>query len=194
MSSHKPDTKTNILNATWRLMELKRGQGVSMSSIAKQAGISRQALYLHFESRTELMIATVNHVDDVKMLSENLQQFRAAKTGLAQLEAYIEVWGNHMPEIFGLAKALLSTKETDEATAAAWQGRMQHLKNYCTQIIESLQQDGMLATHWSTTEAAELFWTMTSIQNWEQLTIECGWSNEQYIQRMTRLLKHTFVT
>ena len=30
-------------------------------------------------------------------------------------------------------------------------------------------------------------------QNWEQLTIECGWSTAQYVERMKTLLRHTFI-
>jgi len=78
MSSKKTDTRTRILTATWHLMEQRRGQGVSMSDIAKAAGISRQALYLHFDSRTELMIATVHYVDEVKGLNERLEKFQEA--------------------------------------------------------------------------------------------------------------------
>ena len=62
-------------------MEQRHGLGVSMGDIAKAAGISRQAVYLHFASRTELMIATTNYVDEVKGLNERLNRFKAATTG-----------------------------------------------------------------------------------------------------------------
>jgi len=42
-------------------------------------------------------------------------------------------------------------------------------------------------------EAIEMLWTMISINNWEQLTIECGWSAEQYIDRMKTLLKRILI-
>ena len=58
MSSHAPDTRTKILQATRQLMEERRGLGVRMSDIAKAAGVSRQAVYLHFDSRIELLSAT----------------------------------------------------------------------------------------------------------------------------------------
>jgi len=193
MSSHNIDTRTRILVATWHLMEQRRGQGVSMSQIAKEAGISRQALYLHFDSRIELMIATVHYVDEVKGLNERLKQFQAATTGIELLETCVEVWGNYIPEIYGLAKALLNTRETDEATAAAWNGCMNGLRDVCQKIIEALDSEGILASEWSRSEAIEIFWTMISIHNWEQLTIECGWSTTQYISQMKRLLKRTFV-
>ncbi len=193
MSSHKIDTKIRILEATWHLMEQGRGQGVSMSDIAKKAGISRQALYLHFDSRVELMIATVQYVDQVKGLDQRLQQFQQASSGNELLETCVAVWGNYIPEIYGLAKALLNTRETDEATAAAWNGCMACLREVCQKTIEALVDEALLASDWTQETAIEAFWTIISIHNWEQLTIECGWSNEQYIERITMLLKRTFI-
>ena len=192
-SNGEIDTKTRILEATWQLMEQRHGQGVSMSDIAQAAGISRQAVYLHFPSRTELMIATSNYVDEVKGLNERLNQFKAATTGIELLEACVDVWGNYIPEIYGLAKAMLMTRETDEATAAAWDGNMSCLRDVCRETIEALEREGILAPEWSRKEAIEMFWTMISINNWEQLTIECGWSTTQYIGWMKTLLKRTFV-
>ena len=193
MSSDVNDTKTRILEASWQLLEQRHGQGVSMSDIAKAAGISRQAVYLHFASRTELMIATTNYVDEVKGLNERLNQFKSAKTGVQLLEACVDVWGNYIPEIYGIAKAMLMTRDTDEATAAAWNGCMSGLRDYCLEIIVALEREGILAPEWSRNEAIEMLWTMISVNNWEQLTIECGWSTEQYIGRMKTLLKNTFV-
>ena len=193
MSSDVKDTKTRILEATWHLLEQHHGQGVSMRDIAKAAGISRQAVYLHFASRTELMIATSSYVDEVKGLSERLSQFQLATTGVELLEACVDVWGNDIPEIYGLAKALMRTRETDEATAAVWDGNMGCLRDMCRETIESLEREGNLASEWPQKEAIEMFWTMISINNWEQLTIECGWSTSQYVSWMKMLLKRTFV-
>jgi len=193
MSSKKTDTRTRILTATWHLMEQRRGQGVSMSDIAKAAGISRQALYLHFDSRTELMIATVHYVDEVKGLNERLEKFQEAKSGVDLLDICVDVWGNHIPEIYGLARALLNTRDTDEATAAAWNSCMGCLHDVCHKIIAALGEEKILAAKWTRSEATEMLYTMISIHNWEQLTIESGWSTAQYISRMKVLLRRTFV-
>jgi len=193
MSSKNIDTKTRILTETWQLMEKSRGQGVRMSDIAKSAGISRQAVYLHFSSRTELMIATAQYVDKVKGLNERLKPFLAATGGIERLELFVEFWGNYIPQIYGMAKVLLRIRETDEAAAAAWQDRMDAVRSACREIIEALDGDGILAPEWSQHNAVELLWTTLSVYNWEQLTIECGWSVTQYVDWMTTLLKRTFV-
>ena len=193
MSSEETDTKTRILEATWKLMEQGRGLGVSMSAIAKQAGISRQAVYLHFSSRTELMRATTDYVDEIKGLNERLEIIRAATTGIELLEACVDVWGNYIPEIYGIAKAMILTRETDEASAAAWSGCMSGLRSFCQETIEALEHEGILASGWSQKEAVEMFWTILSVSNWEQLTMECGWTTTQYIDRTKKVLMCAFV-
>lgn len=193
MSSKKTDTRTQILEATWQLMEQRRGQGVRMSDIAKTVGISRQAVYLHFSSRTDLMIATVQYVDEVKGLNQRLKRLQKTTTGTELMEACVEVWGNYIPEIYGLAKGLLSIRETDEAAATAWAGCMDCLANVCREIIEALHREGALAAEWSHNKAIEMLLTILSIENWEKLTMECGWSMPQYIDGMKLLIKRTFI-
>jgi len=192
MSSKEKNTRTKILEATWKLMEDRRGQGVRMSDIAKAAGISRQAIYLHFDTRTALMSATAIHVDVVKGLDERLKTVLSANSALEALEAYVDVWGNYVPEIYGLAKAL-AARETDEAAAIAWDERMACLRDGCREIIADLAAEGKLAPVWTQVEAVEMFWTILSFQTWEQLTVDCGWSVDQYTRWMKTLLTRSFV-
>lgn len=193
MSSDEKNTRTKILEATWKLMEERRGLGVRMSDIAKAAGISRQAIYLHFDTRTALMRATAIHVDVVKGLDGRLKTVLAAATAREALEAYVDVWGNYVPEIYGLAKALLAARETDEAAAIAWDERMACLRDGCREIIAGLADEGALAPGWPREEAVEMFWTVLSFQTWEQLVVECGWSIDQYTHAMKQLLTRTFI-
>ena len=193
MSSEIKDTRTQILEATWYLMEKGQGQGVRMSDIAKAVGISRQAIYLHFSNRTELLIATTHYVDEVKGLQEKLNQLQSATSGTNLLTKAIDVWGNYIPEIYGIAKALLSTRETDEAADAAWNDVMGCLKEACQEIIDVLEKEGTLSTDMTKEESVEMLWTQLSIQNWEQLTRDSGWTTEQYVVAMKKILIRTFI-
>ena len=103
MSRKNPQTRTRILDAAWQLLEA--GDNVRMSDIAKRAGISRQALYLHFPTRADLLIATTRHLDEVKNIDDRLVASRAATSGRERLALFIEAWGNYIPEIHGVARA-----------------------------------------------------------------------------------------
>lgn len=139
------------------------------------------------------MIATMNYVDEVKGLYERLNQLQSVKSGVDLLEKVIEIWGNYIPEIYGLAKAMLMTKDTDEAMAAAWDNSMGCLRDVCQQSINMLAQEDKLVAAWSIEEATDMFVTIVSISGWEQLVKECNWSNEQYINSIKTLLVRTFV-
>lgn len=174
-------------------MEQQRGQGVRMSDIAADVGISRQAVYLHFTSRAELLAATTIYMEEALSMNRRLRRWEAATSGIERLDAYVEFWGNFVPEIYGVARALMADYETDTAAAKAWDGRMAALRDGCQVSITMLATDGMLATEWTREEAVDLFWMMLSVPNWEQLTQGCGWSTVQYVARMQRLVKRTFV-
>jgi AcrR family transcriptional regulator len=58
MSRENLETRIRILNSAWKLLVGSHASAVRMSDIAKQTGISRQAVYLHFPTRAELLIAT----------------------------------------------------------------------------------------------------------------------------------------
>lgn len=164
-----------------------------MRDVADEAGLSRQAVYLHFSSRAELMVATARYGDKVRGLDERLRRYRAASSGVERLEAFVEFWGNYIPEIYGIARAMLAARETDEAVATAWDDRMGVVREACRNIVGRLHRDGILAPEWSIEEAADLLWTMLSIRNWESLTLECDWSAGQYVTRMQELTKRTFL-
>ena len=78
MSSDNPETRSRILKAALTLLEASQGKGVRMTDIAKRAGITRQALYLHFSTRAELLIATTHYLDALKGCKESILRFRPA--------------------------------------------------------------------------------------------------------------------
>ena len=193
MSSANTPTRTRILRETVRVLEESGGRGVRMGDIAKAAGISRQAVYLHFPSRTELLVASTRYLDEILDVDDRLAPSRTATTGVERLVLYIECWGNYIPDMYGVAKALLLAKETDEAAAVAWNDRMLAMRDGCRAAIESLARDQTLAPEWKPRDATDALWTMLSVQNWENLTQECGWSTRQYVKRMRTLAKRAFV-
>ena len=174
-------------------MEERRGRGVRMSDVAGAAGVSRQSVYDHFGSRARLLVATTHYVDEVRGLAGRRRRFEVATDGVERLEAYVEFWGNYIPEIYGMARALLADREADEAAAAAWDDRMSAVRASCRETVEALSRDGVLRPGWSVDEAVDLMWTMLSVRVWESLTVECGWSQERYVGRMKELLRRDLV-
>lgn len=193
MSSEKIETRTRILDATIRTLEESGGRGVRMGDIAKETGISRQAVYLHFPSRTELLIAATLYKGDLLDVEARLAPSRAATSGIERLRLYIEFWGHFIPEIYPVGKALMTAQDSDDDAAAAWRDRMLAMRDGCRAAIEALHDDGTLAKDWTKPKAIDALWTMLLVPNWEHLTIECGWSTKDYIRWMTTIAERTFV-
>ena len=193
MSSESIETRSRILQAALDLLEIRQSKGVRMTDIAKQAGISRQAVYLHFSTRADLLIAATHYLDELKGSEERLLASRSAKTGIERIDAFIKAWGAYIPDIYGSLSALLAMKDTDEAAAEAWRQRMQDVREGCEAAIMALDKDGMLNSAYTPEQATDILWTMLSVRNWEQLTMECNWSHDKYIETMSSLARHTFV-
>ena len=189
MSSKNPNTRTRILQATLVMLEETPDQPTRMSDIAKKAGISRQALYLHFPNRAELLIATTRYVDDVTDVEARFKCSREAEDGIERLEEFIAAWGGYVPVVHPVAQALLAMKDSDVAANTAWKNRMQAMREGCEAAVLALLRDGYLSKELSVKEATDILWTLLSVRNWELLTVDCGWTQEQYIEKTTLMAR-----
>jgi AcrR family transcriptional regulator len=175
MSSKNNSTRTRILKSARSLLEDGEGSSVRMTDIARAAKISRQALYLHFPTRAELLVATTRYLDELHDIDSKLVASRSATSGRERL-------GNYIPEIYGIAKALLAMKDSDAEAKAAWNDRMQAVRHGCVAAVAALKRDDELTAELSEDEAADVLWTLLSVRTWEQLRMDCGWSQERYIE------------
>ena len=174
MSSDSIDTRTRILEAARALLERREKAAVRMSDIAARAGISRQAVYLHFETRAELLIALTRHMDVQLDVEGRLVASRTARTGRERLRAYVAFWGDFVPHIEPVAEALIAMQETDAAAAQVWGQRMQDVHDGCRMAILALERDAALAPGWTVDTATDLLWAMLSVEIWVKLKRTAG--------------------
>ena len=186
MSSEKIDTRTRILKACLALLVEGAGNGIRMSDIARRAGVSRQALYLHFQTRADLVIAATKLQDEETRTAERLQPSRSAKTGRERMSAYIRAWCSYIPVIYPVVQTILHLSEVDEEVARAWRQRMEDMREGCEAAIAALERDGDLPDHFDRQTATDLLWTMVSVRSWELLTRERGWSEEKYLTEIEK--------
>ncbi|HCQ65988.1 MAG TPA: TetR/AcrR family transcriptional regulator [Rhodobacteraceae bacterium] len=192
MSSDNPTTRTRILDATWTLLETG-GSKVRMSDIAKAAGISRQAVYLHFPSRAELLVATTRHIDAAKDIDARLAGSRSATSGPERLARFIDAWGTYIPEIHGVGRALMAMQDSDEEARKAWAGRMEALRQGCAAAVAAIVADGALRPELTESRATDTLWMLLSARNWEQLTQEAGWSQADYLAAMQDIARRSLI-
>lgn len=180
MSSAKADTRKRLLEAAWHRLEAAPRIPLRMADVAHDAGVSRQALYLHFPSRAELLIATARHLDDVFDVDGRFAATRAAKSGRERLDAFVVAWCGYIPHIYGIARAFLAAREEDEAADAAWSDRMGAVRTGCANAVKALQADKLLRPGLSAEAATDLLRAILSVEVYAQLVDESGWSQEDY--------------
>lgn len=184
MSSGGRSTCARILDSAVTLLESGTGGAVRISDIAKAAGISRQAVYLHFPKRADLLIAATRYLDEKNDIDTRLEHSRGAVTGLARLDAWVDVWGNYIPEIYGIGKALMAMMDSDEEARAAWDDRMQAVRHGCAAAVRDLARDGQLKAELDHDKATDMLWMLLSVRNWEMLRHECGWTQSEYVAEL----------
>ncbi len=190
MSSPLPDTHTRILSAACKLLEAADpAKPVRMADVAKAAGISRQALYLHFPSRAELLVAVTRHVDEVKGIDARFAASRAAVSGPERLDAFVAAWGGYIPEIHGMARALIAMYDSDTEARAAWDDRMNAVRHGCAAAVRALAEDGLLRADLDETRATDLLAALLSVETWARLVQGAGWSQADYVTTMQRMAR-----
>ncbi len=182
------DTRARILDAALALIRKRGAANVTMADIAKAARISRQAVYLHFADRAELLVALARHADERRGLAQELQKIADAPSGRAALAEKASLQARMNPGIWAVARAMDAVRRTDEAAERSWQDRLKNRLKGCRAIIGRLQQEGTLRPGLNADAAADLLWTLTSLRTWEDLVLERGWTADQYRERMTDLL------
>jgi len=193
MSSNEVSTRDRILKSAWTLLEQGGGSAVRMSDIAKQANVSRQAVYLHFPNRADLLTATTRYIDEVHQTDAMLVGSRTATSGTERLEAWIDDWGNYIPLVYGVSKALLAMKDSDPEAAAAWNDRIRAVRDGCKAAVLALSRDNVLHPDFTEEEAIDFLWTLQAVRVWEQLRHECGWSQDTYLRHIKAAAFRTLV-
>ncbi|WP_437289142.1 TetR/AcrR family transcriptional regulator [Sorangium sp. So ce406] len=193
MSSKDGETRAVILEAARRLVTEPGRRGVSMAEIASAAGVSRQAVYLHFETRTQLLVALVRHVDEVHGFADMVRKCERAPDARAILSEFIGAWADYVAHITDVARAMQAARAADEDAELAWRDRMRGFTGVCAGFVARLQAEGALADGWSASDAADFLATILSIGNWQELIEERSWSRPRYVRAMRRSVEQSLL-
>jgi AcrR family transcriptional regulator len=186
-------TRAAVLDAAWELLEELGADGTTMAAVADRAGVSRRALYLHFSSRAELLLALHEHVDERLDLAASLQPVHEAPDAVAMLDAFAEHLGRYHPRIRELDTALLRASGGDPDVAELIDRGSRAWHDWCTAITQRLADEGRLAPPWSVGSAADLLWGLMFPELLERLLVDRGWSEAAYAERLATLLRRTLV-
>lgn len=187
-----PDTRQRILQATWDLIK-ETDAGVTVANAAKRAGVSRQAVYLHFGDRSGLLVGLVDYID----LSQGSVEMRSyvfgAPSGVESLRRWVETMSWYTAKIDGVSLLLEENQYHDEAMKAAWRDRMNRRQAMILSMAERIAGERRLSDDWSVTDAADFIYVSTMPAPWRELTKELGWSTDQYNSNLWRVLSESLL-
>jgi AcrR family transcriptional regulator len=189
MSSGDPATRRRVLDAARALLEASPGANVSMGDVARRAGVSRQALYLHFADRTALFLEVSRSADASLRTPARQRRVDEARTAREALREAVALQAWLKPRLKGVATALDVLRRSDAAADAAWREREHARLERCEEVVRRLQLEGELLPRWDVATAARCFWAVTSQRVWDDLVMDQGWSSERYRKHITALLE-----
>lgn len=187
-----PQSRERILRAAWELL-LQAGPQIRLADVAKRAGLSRQAVYLHFGDRAHLLLELLAWGDRSLELDELLAPVRDTSSAVEALDRIVEMHAAYSPRIDAIARALEADQDRDEAVAAALRDRLDVRREAHREVIARIAGEGLLADGWTIDSATDIFAAVTMLGPWRELTEACGWSTEQYANRMSMFVREALV-
>lgn len=167
----------------------------TLVEVAREAGVSRQTLYLLFGSRAGLLLAMVDHRDAHSGAPPRLAAARQAVDPRKAFESYVRAWFEYLPKVFPIARALAAAATAGDAEAhAAIDSRMAMLRGGFLQVTRALHQAGALHPGWTPAAAADWLFATTHVDMWQHLVVEAGWKPRDAIERLVASLRATLLT
>lgn len=180
-SAGRPDTRTAILEAARVLFEEQGYFGAALEAVAKKAGVSRQAIYLHFASKADLLTALHLHIYETDVVPAiERHPMWTAPTALDGLDAAIAVDAEVASKVWKLHEALVVARrhhpEVDETLRPREEERYQEM----VRLGRWLKKEGELPPKMGAGTFADIWWGLGSIGTFKNLVIERGWSIDRW--------------
>lgn len=143
-SERQPTTSSRILKIAGLLFSQRGYFGVSMSQIAEEVGITKAALYYHFESKEEIYL-TILKTTFSSLLAVLETAFKSAKTPFTKLFNVIEAYLTftlERPEVALLSSAEI---EADSPLAVFSQQARSQLTQFLKGVVKTLSKGSQIS-------------------------------------------------
>jgi AcrR family transcriptional regulator len=186
-------TRLALLAAARSLLEEDGFGALTMAAVAERAGVTRRSVYLHFESRAELISALFGHVNETENLAASLRPVLEAPDSVTALDEWARHLARYHPRLIAHGRAFARVRHSDEDAARLWSTVMAGWQSLCRELASRLDREGRLAPGWTVQAAADMLWALMSFDVIEGLLVDRGWSRDRYAERMSALFRSTFV-
>jgi AcrR family transcriptional regulator len=188
MSSGLRDTRVAVLDAARALFESTGYHGTGLESVAKRAGVSRQAIYLHFSSKADLLRALHERINE-QDVEPPFRAVWSADTVEQALDAWVAASAEAIPKFIVIASALNAARRFDADVEATWEAPKHSHYDDCKRLARRLGSERRLAKGVTVADAADILWNLTGIWSYESLVQDRGWSVQRWSRWVGELLR-----
>jgi len=189
LSTRSAKSRRLLLQTARRLLEEHGYHGVGLETLAAEAGMSRQSIYVHFQSKARLLLELVDHVDESEGVPALTNRIETAASGEEALDLFIDLVARVAPRIFRVVAALDAARSEDPVAATAWRDRADRRRQRCRSIVRRLAEEGRLAPELNVVTATDLLWTLASVRVCEDLVMTRRWARGRYRTHMRRTIR-----
>ena len=180
-SSGRPETRTQILEAARALFEELGYHGAGLGAVATRAGVSRQAIYLHFPSKAELLTALHLHIfatDVVPAVERHpvIDSMGALDALDATIAADVEV----AAAVWRIHEALTVARRQHPEVDKTLRPREEEHYGELLDLGHRLEQEGVLPSTISPGTFADMLWGLINVGTYRALVVERGWPLDRY--------------
>ncbi len=177
----RSETRTQILDAAREMFEELGYYGAGLGAVAKKAGVSRQAIYLHFSSKAELLTALHLHIyatDVVPVLQRH--PITTTMSALDALDATIAVDVEVAAAVWRIHEALAMARRQHPEVEQTLRPREEERYRELFDLGRRLKREGALQPKIRVGTFADMLWGLINVGTYRSLVIERGWSLDQY--------------
>ncbi len=155
--------------------------GAGLGAVATKAGVSRQAIYLHFPSKAELLTALHLHIFDTDVVPALEQHpLTDEMTALDALDATIATDVVVISKVWRIHEALTTARRQHPEVEETLRPRESQRYSELLDRARALKREGALPSTVRVEALADMLWGLVSVGTYTSLVNERGWSLGRY--------------
>lgn len=187
-------TRERLLEAAREILEQDGYAAMSMAAVATAAGVTRRTAYAHFTCRGDLLLGLMRHLGETSGLGETLGSVWQAPDS----REAVRRWAHHVAtahrRILAVSRAVERVRQSDTEADRIWESAMDSWLGGATRLAQWLHSEQQLAEEWTVAQAADVIWSLMSMELLERFVHDRGWTTEQYAHLMECALIGTLAT
>lgn len=182
-------SRDRIIETASRMVRDQGAAATTMAAVARESGVSRQMVYLHFSSRAGLFSAITHWHDQRYGIRERFARALELEP-TAALEGLMREWIAYLPEILPIQRQLHAAFLTGAEGGDVWHERVDEVRR----LYRLAARRADLREPWTPETAADWLWTRTQGSVFDEMVTLRGWSPEEFADRTVETTLETLLS